>query len=265
MKTFFYMLCLLSFSLLPAQQKSKDFKNIMSSKSIYEIDAFLNVAHPDDPRRRLLKPRLMDLIKDYIKNAHPEDQRIKELQEKLALLKKRPNTKISFDEMNAIIKQKQIQKYREELEKQQRGIAANKPDIQPSYTDLTQNYGSGTPAVNPEQDEFNMLMNPSDDEHKRQTVNLLNSLFDNDPNSKEAIVMVENKSTCDIIVRLEGPGNTKYRLAVPSNKENSIVVQKGSYLFTSLVCGAQYASQKTVQKAIMVALGNPGNSNINLH
>ena len=62
-----------------------------------------------------------------------------------------------------------------------------------------------------------------------------------------------------MIVRIEGIGNINYRLAVPANDENSVVVLKGDYLFTSLVCGAQYASQKTVQKAMMVALDNPGN------
>ena len=70
--------------------------------------------------------------------------------------------------------------------------------------------------------------------------------------------MIQNKSDCNMIVRIEGVGNVKYRLAVPAKDENSVVVLKGDYLFTSQVCGAQYASQKTVQKAIMVALNNPG-------
>ena len=60
---------------------------------------------------------------------------------------------------------------------------------------------------------------------------------------------------CNIIMRIEGIGTTKYRLAIPAQSDNTIVVAKGDYLFTSLVCGAQYASQKTVQKAVMVALG----------
>ena len=259
MKPFFYILCLFAFSILPAQQKLKDFKNIMQSKSIYEIDAFLNVAHPNDPRRSVLKPRLMDLIKDYIKTAHPRDQRIKELQEKLALLKKRPNTKISFEEMNAIIKQKQIKKYKEDLEAQQKGVyAGSKPAATPAYNNITVPAGTAGSNVNPEQDEFNLLFNSTPEEHKQKTVKLLNKLFDNDISSTEVIVMVENKSACDIIVRMDGAGNMKYRLAIPSKSENSIVITKGDYLFTSLVCGAQYASQKTVQKAIMVSLDNPG-------
>ena len=61
-----------------------------------------------------------------------------------------------------------------------------------------------------------------------------------------------------MIMRLEGVGNNKYRLAIPAKKEGSVVVEKGDYLFSSLVCGAQYASQKSVQKAVIVSLGNPG-------
>lgn len=257
MKQIFIILSLLLFGNINAQQKLKDFKNIMQSNSIYEIDAFLNVAHENDPRRAVLKPRLMGLISDYIKTAHPRDQRIKDLQEKLALLKRRPNTKISFEEMNAIIKQKQIKKYKEELELAQRGLLARNTGSTASTAAGTSSSGASGIA-NPEQDEFNLLMNSTPEEHTQKTVKLLNKLFDNDVSSTDVIVMVENKSKCDIIVRIDGAGNMKYRLAIPTKSENSIVITKGDYLFTSLVCGAQYASQKTVQKAIMVSLDNPG-------
>ncbi len=239
-----------------AQMKNKDYSNIMNSTNIYEIDAFLRDAHPDEPRRSILRPKLIKMLKEYIKDAHPADQRVKEFQEKLTLLQRRPSTKISFDEMNDIIKQKQIAKFREQL-------AKNSPE---SYTTLAYVSGAGSSAnddagtasgfVDTEAEEFNMLMNVDAQEHKRNTVKVLNSLFDNDPSSTESIVMIENKSECNIIMRIEGVGNTKYRLAIPGYSENTIVVAKGDYLFTSLVCGAQYASQKTVQKAIIVALGD---------
>ena len=99
-------------------------------------------------------------------------------------------------------------------------------------------------------------MTESADQHKDKTVKLLNSLFDNDPNSKECIIMITNNSDCNIIVRIDGVGDTKYKLPVPAGKENSLVVAKGDYLLTSLVCGSQYASQKTIQKPLMVTLGN---------
>jgi len=256
-KNFFILLMLFSICHLSAQRKGKDYSNILRSYNIYEIDSYLRIAHPDDPKRSVLKPRLVKLLNDYIKTAHPADQRVKDFQEKIALLRRKPSTRISFDEMNEIIKQKQIAKYREEMEK--------KPGAY--VTKVYGNAGTSLPArsagggaslstyENPEEAEFEMLMSVNPVQHKNNTVKILNSLFDNDPNSKESIVLIENKSKCNIIMRIEGVGNTKYRLAIPAQSDNTIVVAKGDYLFTSLLCGAQYASQKTVQKAVMVSLG----------
>lgn len=239
---------------LSAQKKGKDYTNIIKSKNIYEINAFLRDAHPDDPRRSVLKPKVMDMMAEYIKNAHPEDQKVKEMQEMLALLKRRPSTKITFDEMNAIIKQKQIAKYKAELAAKQSTVVYTPSNAQNA---VVVNTSANTTAIpDAEAEEFNMLMTVSPVEHKNKTVKILNSLFDNDPMSKECIVLIENKSDCNIIVRMEGIGITKYRLAVPAHNESSIVIDKGDYLFTSIVCGAQYASQKTIQKPLLVALGS---------
>jgi hypothetical protein len=238
---------------MSAQKKGKDYSNILKSKNIYEINAFLRDAHPDDPRRSVLKPRVMDMMKEYIKNAHPADQKVKEMQEMLAMLRRRPSTKISFDEMNAIIKQKQIAKYKAELAAKQSTVVYTPSNAQNAFV-VNPTANSAVPDA--EAEEFNMLMTVSPVEHKNKTVKILNSLFDNDPMSKECIVLIENKSDCNIIVRMESVGNTKYRLAVPAHNESSIVIEKGSYLFTSLVCGAQYASQKTIERPIMVSLGS---------
>lgn len=248
LKSKFFILLLFGFGVLSAQQKKKDYTHILRSTSIYEIDAYLRDAHPDDPKRSVLKPRLVKMLKEYIKNAHPADQRVKDFQEKIALLRRKPSTRISFDEMNEIIRQKQIAKFKEQL--------------QQDRTYITKSYGSAASAetttsfVDTEAEEFNMLMTVNPTDHKHNTVKVLNALFDNDPNSKESIVMIENKSVCNMIMRIEGVGNTRYRLAIAAKSDNTIVVAKGDYLFSSLVCGAQYASQKTVQKAIMVALGD---------
>ncbi|UTX46918.1 DUF6759 domain-containing protein [Chryseobacterium sp. MA9] len=252
MKKVLLLLCCMFFFTMSAQKKGKDYSNILKSKNIYEINAFLRDAHPDDPRRSVLKPRVMDMMKEYIKNAHPADQKVKDMQEMLAMLRRRPSTKITFDEMNAIIKQKQIAKYKAELAAKQPTTVYTPSTAQNTFV---VNTTANTAIPNAEAEEFNMLMTVSPVEHKNKTVKILNSLFDNDPNAKEAIILIQNKSDCNIIVRMEGVGTTKYRLAVPAHGEGSIVIEKGQYLFTSLVCGAQYASQKTIERAIMVALG----------
>lgn len=253
MKQVLLLLCCMFFFTVSAQKKGKDYSNILKSNNIYEINAFLRDAHPDDPRRSVLKPRVMEMMKEYIKNAHPADQKVKDMQEMLAMLKRRPSTKITFDEMNAIIKQKQIAKYKAELAAKQPTTVYTPSTAQNTFV---VNASANTAIPNAEAEEFNMLMAVSPVEHKNKTVKILNSLFDNDPNAKECIVLIQNKSDCNIIVRMEGVGTTKYRLAVPAQGEGSIVIEKGQYLFTSLVCGAQYASQKTIQRPIMVALGS---------
>ncbi|AYN01185.1 DUF6759 domain-containing protein [Chryseobacterium sp. 3008163] len=260
MKKLFLLFTTLLFVCLSAQKQGKDYSNILKSKSIYEINAFLRDAHPDDPRRSVLKPKVMELMKDYIKNAPPGDQKVRQMQDWLAILKRKASTKITFDEMNAIIKKKQIAKYQKELQVGQSAVAYTPSSPQNVYvaTSSTSTTTKKTTAViaNTEASEFNMLMADNPVEHKNKTVKILNSLFDNDPNAKECIVMIENKSDCNIIVRIEGIGNTKYRLPVPAHGDNSMVIQKGDYLLTSIVCGAQYASQKTIQKPLMVALGS---------
>lgn len=40
---------------------AKNAKNILESKDIAEIESFLKTAHPDDPKRRVLKPKLIAL------------------------------------------------------------------------------------------------------------------------------------------------------------------------------------------------------------
>lgn len=278
---------LLLFGFTPAQKARKDYSKIMTSKSIYEIDAFLRDAHPDDPRRSVLKPKLMELIRIYIRSAHPADTRVKELQEKLVMLQTRSSTKISFDEMHAKIKEKQIEEYKKELARINSGYYASNQRVntQELLSDAEPDTGSDKPVkqgksifdVTPrsssgiavksgsavssliseaEKAEFDLLMNPSVLDHKNKTVKILNALFDNDPNSKETTVMIRNNSNCDIIMRMEGVGTTKHRLAVPAGKENTIVLPKGNYVFSSQVCGSQYMSQKTVSKAIMVSLGS---------
>lgn len=241
---------------LSAQSKGKDYSDILRSKNIYEINAFLRDAHPDDPRRSVLKPRVMEMMKEYIKNAKPGDLKVKQMQDWLAMLKRRPSTKISFDEMNAIIKQKQIAKYQKELQVGQAAVVYTPSNPKNVYIAPSVTTAAVSALPDAEAAEFNMLMAENPVEHKNKTVKILNSLFDNDPNAKECIIMIENKSDCNIIVRIEGIGTIKYRLPVPSHGDNSIVVDKGDYLFTSVVCGAQYASQKTIQKPLMVALGS---------
>lgn len=270
---------ILLFVLISCQSRYKDYANVLRSDNIYEINAFLQTAHPADPKRSILRPKLLTLLKDKLENANPEDQKVKKLQIMLALLKKRPSTRIDFAEMNDQIRKKQIELLQAQIASGK--ISYNDVKDSPYFTLANTKNNPALAAVDPqlnvnlqiedrlgdnspinhndhsEDDEYSALINLSDSDMKRKATSVLNSLFDNDPTTKECIVLVQNKSDCNIIMRMEGVGNTKFRLPIPAGKENSMVIPKGDYIFTSQVCGAKYASQKTIQKALMVALGNP--------
>lgn len=204
MNKFFTIITILMFAFLGAQTKKKNFNNIIKSQDITEITAFLEQAHPDDPRKPVLKKRLIQL-----KNE--------------AWTKGKENHKPMA-----------ARPFQEE----------EKPlDIKSFTKDETE--------------EFNQLMKISSNEYKDRTLNALNSLFDNNSTSKEVVVMIENKSDCNIIVRMECTAGKNYKLPVPSKKQNVIVLEKGAYTFTSNICGSQYVSQKNIQNALTIILRNP--------
>ncbi len=94
----------------------------------------------------------------------------------------------------------------------------------------------------------------SNDKHKR-TADLLNHLFNSDPNSKTAYVQIVNRSKCNLIVKISG--KRFYNLDVPANNQNFILVDKGSYTITTSVCDAKYSSSKSISKDIVVTLNAP--------
>ncbi|KIA84218.1 hypothetical protein OA84_01345 [Kaistella solincola] len=94
----------------------------------------------------------------------------------------------------------------------------------------------------------------TNDKHKR-TADLLNHLFNSDPNSKTAYVQIVNKSKCNLIVKING--KKFYNLDVPARNQNFIMVDKGSYTLTTSVCDAKYTSRKSISKDIVITLNQP--------
>ena len=110
------------------------------------------------------------------------------------------------------------------------------------------------PPVNTatEAEEFKQLLNESEKERQSKTVSVLNTLFDQDIAGKDAILLTQNNSNCNIIVRIQG--SKSYKLAVPSHAENSMVVQKGTYQLNSNFCNAKYYANKEISKNMVVTL-----------
>lgn len=91
------------------------------------------------------------------------------------------------------------------------------------------------------------------DARAKRTAEVLTHLFNNDPNKNEAYVLIRNKSECNLIVKFEG--KKFYNLDVPKMGENYILVPKGNYRVTTMICNAQYASLKSINQDLEINLG----------
>ncbi|MDN5578486.1 MAG: hypothetical protein L0G11_03930, partial [Chryseobacterium sp.] len=91
------------------------------------------------------------------------------------------------------------------------------------------------------------------DKNKR-TAELLTHLFNTDPSTKVAYIQIINRSKCNLIVKISG--KRFYNLDVPAKSQNYILVDKGNYTLTTMVCDAKYTSAKNVSKDIVVTLNS---------
>ncbi|QOR73475.1 hypothetical protein IMZ16_08075 [Cruoricaptor ignavus] len=90
------------------------------------------------------------------------------------------------------------------------------------------------------------------DAHTKKTVDMLNHLFSNDPNKREAYVVIENKSKCNLIIKFAG--KKYYNLDVKAHDQNYILIDKGTYTLTTNVCDAKYSSTKNIRQDIVITL-----------
>ncbi|SMC55243.1 DUF6759 domain-containing protein [Chryseobacterium sp. YR221] len=89
------------------------------------------------------------------------------------------------------------------------------------------------------------------EENKRRAA-MLTHLFSNDINKNEAYVNIKNRSSCNLIVKING--KKYYNLSVPAKGENFILIDKGEYILTTMVCDAKYSSLKKINQDIEIAL-----------
>lgn len=182
-------------------QKSNH-EDILKNTNITEIEEYLKTAHPEDPKRRILKSKLIAL-----KNSEWT-----------------------------------------------KGSATAKPmEVRPIITEIPQNFKANLIAKDSE--EFKKLMSETSSEHKEKTVQLLNAMFSEDINSKEAILLFRNNSDCNLVLKISG--KKFYNLAVPAHNENFIVLDKDQYSLSSNICDVEYASKRLINKNIQIAINNP--------
>ncbi|MBB4807651.1 hypothetical protein HNP38_002957 [Chryseobacterium defluvii] len=89
-------------------------------------------------------------------------------------------------------------------------------------------------------------------EKNKKTAAMLTHIFNHDPMDKEAYVNIKNRSKCNLIVKISG--KKYYNLDVPASGQNFILVDKGEYVLTTMVCDAKYSSLKKINKDIEIEL-----------
>ena len=195
-------LLLLFFTLALSCSTQSKHDDIMLNTNIPEIEKYLEKAHPEDPKRKLLKSKLI-------------------------ALKNKEWTK---------------------------GAATAKPmEVRPVITEIPQNFKKN--PISEDSDEFKKLMAVTTSGHKEKTVQLLNSLFSEDINNKEAILLFRNNSDCNLVLKITG--KKFYNLAVPAHNENFIVLDKDQYSISGNVCDVKYVSQKQISKNLQIVISNP--------
>ncbi|REC62682.1 hypothetical protein DRF65_09560 [Chryseobacterium pennae] len=89
-------------------------------------------------------------------------------------------------------------------------------------------------------------------EANKKTAAMLTHLFNNDINKNEAYINIKNRSSCNLIVKISG--KKYYNLSVPAKGENFILIDKGEYVLTTMVCDAKYSSLKKITQDVEIAL-----------
>ncbi|SIS86398.1 hypothetical protein SAMN05421786_102662 [Chryseobacterium ureilyticum] len=94
--------------------------------------------------------------------------------------------------------------------------------------------------------------NSGPSEENKKTAAMLTHLFNNDINKNEAYINIKNRSSCNLIVKISG--KKYYNLSVPARGQNFILIDKGEYVLTTMVCDAKYSSLKKITQDIEIAL-----------
>ena len=109
-----------------------------------------------------------------------------------------------------------------------------------------------------ERQEFENLMEKHLVNKKLVNAEVLTYLLnDDDPKDKKTAAVIENLSSCNIILRLVGINNNLiYNLPIGRNSKNQFVINKGNYTLKSNICEAKYYSQKNISEPLLLKLNN---------
>ncbi|NIF07903.1 hypothetical protein F3J23_20970 [Chryseobacterium sp. Tr-659] len=238
MKKIFFLLFICIFSLGFSQKKKKTKSKAVVEKEtviIYTeqeaeiskearvIAGFLK-QNPGHARTDYFKRRLIDII---MADNSPEAK---------------PTIKpINKEKIENIVKNNELNSGKTFASNKTSSSAAAKPDRSINYASVgSAKKSAGTSSKS----------EPSDEAKK--TAAMLTHIFNNDTNKNEAYINIKNRSACNLIVKISG--KKYYNLTVPAKGENFILVDKGEYVMTTMVCDAKYSAVKKIDQDIEIAL-----------
>lgn len=237
MKKIFILVLLSIFSLGFSQKK----KTKAKAKTVVEKETV--IIYTEEQAETTKEPRI---IAGFIKQ-NPTHPKVNQFKRKLVELimadnsvEAKPNiTPINQDNIATIVKNNELNsKVSKEEIKKDIAMAAKADAIKSTAAKTS----SGTAK----------RTEPS--EQSKKTAAMLTHLFSTDPNNSEAYINIKNKSKCNLIVKFSG--KKYYNLDVPANGQNFILIDKGDYVLTTMVCDAKYSSIKKISRDIEITLAN---------
>jgi hypothetical protein len=100
--------------------------------------------------------------------------------------------------------------------------------------------------------EFEALMIKDKLDKNQRSAAVVSQLINDQPTDKVAALVFENNTNCNIIVRISGAKN--YRLPIFKSSRNFLIIDKGSYAFTSNFCNSTYNSRKNIVESVTITL-----------
>lgn len=107
-------------------------------------------------------------------------------------------------------------------------------------------------SVYNEMNEFNNLIEKDKIDKNKRTAEVVSQLINDQPSDKIAALIFENKTNCNIIVRIFGTKN--YTIPVYKNDKNYLIINKGNYTFTSNFCKSKYNTRKNIVESLTITL-----------
>lgn len=182
--------------------------------------------------KHIMESTDIELIQSFLDQAHPDDTRIPILKNRIIQIKN-----LAWRKPNA-------------------GPAmAARPVEKDSLQKNNPNSTFHSSQTLEEREKYNQLIKEQNEHHAERTVDLLNKLFNEDLNSDETILLIQNNTDCNIVVKASG--SIEYNLAIPAHGENSLVLKKGFYTLSSKVCNSNYSSSRNISANQIITLNSP--------